>query len=31
MRERVQLLDGSLRIDAARGSGKRLAVELPLL
>jgi signal transduction histidine kinase len=30
MRERVQLLDGSLTIDAARGSGTTLAVELPL-
>ena len=31
MRERVQLLDGSLAIDAQRGSGTTLAVELPLL
>ena len=30
MRERVQLLDGSLTIDAAHGSGTTLAVELPL-
>lgn len=30
MRERVQLLDGSLTIDAAPGSGTMLAVELPL-
>ena len=31
MRERVQLLDGSLAIDAQHGSGTTLAVELPLL
>ncbi len=30
MRERVQLLDGSLTLDAAHGSGTTLAVELPL-
>ena len=30
MRERVQLLDGSLALDAAHGSGTTLAVELPL-
>ncbi len=30
MRERVQLLDGSLTIDASRGSGTTLALELPL-
>lgn len=30
MRERVQLLDGSLAIDAHHGSGTTLAVELPL-
>lgn len=30
MRERVKLLDGTLTIDAGRGSGTTLAVELPL-
>ena len=30
MRERVQLLDGSLAIETAPGSGTTLAVELPL-
>ncbi|MCY7303656.1 MAG: GAF domain-containing sensor histidine kinase [Thermoleophilia bacterium] len=30
MRERVQLLDGSLTIDASLGSGTMLALELPL-
>ena len=30
MRERVQLLDGSLSIDASRGAGTALTVELPL-